>query len=252
VSFDVSAEAYGRFMGRYSDRLAAEFLAAACVDAGANALDVGCGPGALTAALVARLGSAAVSAVEPSEPFVEAARARLPGVDIRRCSAEALPFADDSFDLAMAQLVVHFMADPIAGIAEMARVTRRDGLVAACVWDYFGDRAPLSDFWLALHDLDPAATGESGLPGAREGHLVALFEEAGLRRVEPVTLTVRVSYPSFADWWEPYTLGVGPAGDYVAGLDAGAREELRAHCAERLPPGAFDIEASAWTALGRV
>jgi SAM-dependent methyltransferase len=252
VSFDVSAEAYGRFMGRYSEPLAAEFLAAAGVSAGASALDVGCGPGALTAELVARLGSAAVSAVEPSEPFVEAARARLPSVDIRRSSAEALPFADDSFDLAMAQLVVHFMADPVAGIAEMARVTRRDGLVAACVWDYAGDRAPLSDFWLALRDLDPAAVDESGLAGAREGHLVQLFEQAGLRRVEPATLTVRVSYASFADWWEPYTFGVGPAGDYVGALDAGAREELRAHCERRLPTGPFDIEASAWVALGRV
>jgi SAM-dependent methyltransferase len=252
VSFDVSAEAYGRFMGRYAGPLAAEFVAAAGVDAGSRALDVGCGPGALTAELVARLGTAAVSAVDPSEPFVEAARARLPGVDIRRSAAEALPFADDSFDVAMAQLVVHFMADPVAGIAEMARVTRADGLVAACVWDYAGDRAPLSDFWLAVHDLDPGATDESGLAGAREGHLLALFGAAGLRDIEPATLSVRVSYPSFAEWWEPYTLGVGPAGDYVAALDARARDELRTRCETRLPTGAFEIEASAWVALARV
>ncbi len=227
-------------------------MALADVAAGQRALDVGCGPGALTAQLVDRLGPDAVSAVDPSESFVAAARAGFPGVDVRRASAEDLPFADDSFDVALAQLVVHFMADPVAGLAQMARVTRPGGLVAACVWDHGpAGTGPLSTFWRAVHDLDPAARDEAGLPGSREGHLVTLFEAAGLHRVEPSVLTVRSGFATFAEWWEPYELGVGPAGAHVAGLDAAGRAQLQARCAALLPDAPFEIEASAWAALGR-
>lgn len=252
MSFEVGAGAYGRFMGRYSEPLAAQFVTLVGARAGQRALDVGCGPGALTEELVARLGAQAVAAIDPSEPFVAANRARLPHVDIRSGMVEALPFPDDSFDLALAQLVVHFMADPEVGLSEMARVTRPDGLVAACVWDHAGGCGPLAVFWRAVRDLDPAAPDESELAGAREGHLVELFENAGLRRVESAKLTVRVGFTTFRDWWEPFTLGVGPAGDYVASLAAQRRDELQAHCAELVPHAPFDIEASAWTALGRV
>ena len=102
-------------------------------------LDVGCGPGALTSELVARVGAVNVVAVDPSVMFVEAARSRHPGVDVRQAAAERLPFTDDEFDAALAQLVVHFMTDPVAGLTEMARVTRPEGVVAACVWDHAGD-----------------------------------------------------------------------------------------------------------------
>lgn len=252
VSFDVGADAYERFMGRYSVPLAAEFVAITGPAAGRRALDVGCGTGALTAELVRVLGTAAVSAVDPSESFVSATRSRFPAVDVRRAGAEHLPFADDAFDFAYAQLVVHFMADPVAGVREMARVTRPGGVVAACVWDHGGSGGPLAVFWQAARELDPRARDESGLPGAREGHLAELFTAAGLRDVESAVLTVRVSYPGFDEWWEPYTLGVGPAGDYVRGLDARRRDELRGRCAALLPrAGTFDIVASAWTALGR-
>jgi SAM-dependent methyltransferase len=251
MSFDVRAEAYDRFMGRFSRPLAAEFVALVGADAGQRALDVGCGPGALTQELVARLGSPAVSAIDPSELFVAAVRTRLPDVDVRHGVAEALPFGDDGFDLAMAQLVVHFMRDPQAGLSEMGRVTRPDGVVAACVWDHAGGGGPLALFWGAVRDLDRDAPDESDLAGAREGDLVALFERAGLRSVEPATLTVRVNFATFQDWWEPFTLGVGPAGSYVTALDPARRDALQAHCAELLPQAPFDLEASAWTALGR-
>ena len=250
MSFEVSADAYGRFMGRYSEPLAVEFVESARVRPGQRALDVGCGPGALTAQLVQRLGAEAVSAVDPSEPFVMASRGRFPQVDVQRATAEDLPFPDGSFDVVLAQLVVHFMSDPVAGIAEMARVACPGGVVAACVWDHGSGRGPLSLFWRAVVELDPQAHDESDLAGAREGHLVELFSRAGLRRLEPSKLTVRSGFADFAEWWEPYTLGVGPAGAYVAALDEQRRDQLKAHCAAMLPKGPFELQASAWTVLG--
>src|SRR2546422_5196539 len=168
-------------MGRYSTLLAPQLADLAGVEAGQRVLDVGCGPGALTSELVERVGASAVSAVDPSEQFVAAARERHPGVDVQRAPAEELPFAEGEFDAALAQLVVHFMADPVRGLAEMARVTRADGVVAACVWDHAGEQTPLAPFWQAVRELDPAAEDESELAGAREGHLAELFVEAGLR-----------------------------------------------------------------------
>jgi SAM-dependent methyltransferase len=251
VTFDVSAGAYARFMGRYSEPLAAKFVALTGAGPGQRALDVGCGPGALTAELVARLGPGAVSAIDPSEPFVAAIRSRFPQVDVRRAVAERLPFSDDSFDFALAQLVVHFMTEPGSGLVEMARVTHPGGLIAACVWDHGGGCGPLSLFWQAVRDLDPHARDESELAGAREGHLEELFAGAGLHHVESAKLTVRVGFATFIDWWEPFTLGVGPAGAYVAGLDPQRRDDLRVRCATLLPRAPFEIEASAWTVLGR-
>ena len=127
MSFNVAADAYDRFMGRYSTRLAPLTADFGGVEQGQRALDVGCGPGALTGELVARLGAEAVAAVDPSEQFVIAARERHPGVDVRQAAAEELPFPDAEFDVALAQLVVHFMADPIGSLREMARVTRPGG-----------------------------------------------------------------------------------------------------------------------------
>ena len=140
MTFAVAADSYDRFMGRYSVLLAPQLAAFAGVAPGQRVLDVGCGPGALTTELVRLLGPDEVTAVDPSEPFVAAARERHPGVTVEQAAAEALPFADDSFDAALAQLVVHFMTDPVAGLQEMARVTRGGGLVAACVWDHGGGR----------------------------------------------------------------------------------------------------------------
>lgn len=246
VSFNVTADAYTRFMGRFSKPLAVEFVERAGVQVGQRALDVGCGPGALTTQLVHRLGADAVSAIDPSAPFVAAIRARLPSVDVRRGAAEHLPYPDDSFDLTLAQLVVHFMADPVQGLREMSRVTRPGGLVAACVWDLAGGGGPLSVFWRGARDLDPGVRDEAELAGAREGHLAVLFAAAGAQHVQPSTLTVTVPFETFADWWEPFTYGVGPAGDYVAQLDDTPRGALRARCAELLPPAAFKLSASAW------
>jgi SAM-dependent methyltransferase len=250
VSFAVAADAYDRFMGRYSAPLAPQLADLAGVERGQRALDVGCGPGALTGELVARLGADAVAAVDPSEPFVTAARERHPGVDVHLAAAEELPFSDGEFDVALAQLVVHFMADPIGSLGEMARVTRPGGVVAACVWDHGGGRGPLSLFWTAVRQLDPSAEDGSELAGARAGHLAELFKAAGLHNVSDAELTVHVRYASFDDWWEPFTLGVGPAGAYAAGLDVVRREELKERCRQLAPVAPFTVEATAWAARG--
>ncbi|MEA2226830.1 MAG: hypothetical protein QOF04_460 [Solirubrobacteraceae bacterium] len=251
MSFDVAADAYDRFMGRYSRQLSPQLADLGSVGAGQRALDVGCGPGALTSELVARLGAADVAAVDPSEPFVEAVRRRHDGVRVMVATAEELPFGDDDFDVTLAQLVVPFMRDPVGGLREMKRVTRRGGIVAACVWDHAGGQAPLTAFWHAARELDPGVRDEAEQPGAGEGRLAALFAAAGLDDVEETALHARVEHPSFEDWWQPFTLGVGPAGAHLAGLDAAAGDELRARCRQMLTDEPFTLVARAWAARGR-
>jgi SAM-dependent methyltransferase len=251
VSFAVGAEKYDRFMGRYSVPLAPAFADFAGVAAGQRVIDVGCGPGALTVELVGRLGADAVSAVDPSESFVAAARERQPDVEVQQAPAEELPFADGEFDAALAQLVVHFMADPVAGLREMGRVTSAGGVVAACVWDHAGGRGPLSVFWDAARELDPEVDDESRLAGARQGHLVELFEAAGLADVEEGDLVVDVEHPTFDEWWEPFTFGVGPAGALVARLDPDRQAQLRDLCRQMHPDPPFVVSAHVWAARGR-
>ncbi|WP_395695084.1 class I SAM-dependent methyltransferase [Nocardioides sp.] len=243
MAFDVAADSYGRFMGRYSEPLADQLVELAGVRRGMRAVDVGCGPGVLTARLAERLGTEGVVALDPSPPFVAAARERCPGVDVRQGTAESLPFDDGAFDVALANLVVHFMSEPVRGLQEMGRV---GGAVAATVWNHATATGPLTTFWRAAKDLDPGVADEAALPGTGEGDLGALARAAGLRDVVEGTLTVSVAYSGFDQWWEPYTLGVGPAGDHVAGLPPEQREALRARCAELLPEGPFSVDATAW------
>src|SRR5262245_6265732 len=219
-------------MGRYSEPLAVRFADLAGVRRGQRALDVGCEPAARTAGLAGRRGAGAVCAGAHSGPFAAAVGERLPGVEVAVAAAERLPFPDGAFDAALAQLVVHFMADPVAGLREMGRVTRRDGTVAACVWDHAGDRGPLTMFWQAVRDLDPSAPDESGLAGVGEGQLAELFARAGLTVTDATALTVEVRHATFGDWWQPFTLGVGPAGMYVASLNGERRRLLRERCRE--------------------
>ena len=252
MSFDVAAQSYDRFMGRYSVPLASVFADWALPAAAVTVLDVGCGPGALTTVLVDRLGAPNVTAVDPSEPFVLAARSRLPGVDVRQASAEKLPFPDDAFDATLAALVVHFMSDPLAGAREMVRVTRPGGVVSACVWDLGGQRAPQSVFFRAMKDATGSGGDETDRVGARAGQLEDLFRTAGCSDVTGTELTVVVPHGSFDEWWDPYTLGVGPPGQQLAALDDADRERVREAARRLLPPAPFSLTVTAWAARGTV
>ncbi len=253
ASFAVPAEGYDLLIGRYLPTLAPAFADAAGVRAGARALDVGCGPGGLTTELVNRLGRAGVAAIDPSTPFVDACRARNPGADVRIGGAEALPFADRSFDVTLACLVVPFMHDASAGMAEMVRVTKPGGVVAACMWNF--DRMPLiNTFFTAAAEIDPIQESEARRLGTRQGEIAALLDGAGSTLIKESELTATADYTGFDDWWRPMTLGVGPPGAFCRSLDDEHREVLRARCFELLgrPNSPFRVTAQAWCATGVV
>jgi SAM-dependent methyltransferase len=255
-TFVASADAYDRFVGRYGPRLAAGLMELAGVRPGMRALDVGCGPGALTAALAERLGPEHVAAADPSQPFAEACRSRVPGVQVVVAGAESLPFADGAFDAALSQLVVNFMRDPEAGAREQARVTRPGGVVAACVWDYSGEMRLLRAFWDAALEVDPegAAAADEGaiMPWCREGDLAELWRTAGLREIRSGTLVVSAAYTDFDDLWAPLPAGIGPAGAYCASLDDDRRAGLHDAFRRRLGVGdaPFELTARAWAVAG--
>ncbi|HEX9052245.1 MAG TPA: class I SAM-dependent methyltransferase [Anaeromyxobacter sp.] len=252
MTFAVAAEAYDRFMGRYSRELAPRFLDFAGVEAG-PALDVGCGPGDLTSELVARLGGSAVAAVDPSEPFVAACRARVPAADVRLAPAEALPFADATFQVALSQLVLTFVRAPDRAAAELSRVVRRGGTVAACTFETAGLEV-VRVFWQAARRLDPAAPDDAGLPFRTVPELVGLWTGAGFREIATGVLDVASRYADFEDCWMPFTYGIGPAGSWLAAQPEQRKARVREAFFELLgrPAGAFVLPARAIAVRGRV
>jgi SAM-dependent methyltransferase len=251
VTFATGTEAYPRHVGRYGSALSVAHADAAGVAAGDRALDVGCGPGVLLAELARRLGPRQVAGVDPSEPFVEVARTAVPEADVRVAAAERLPFEDGVFDVVMSQLVVNFMAETQAGVAEMRRVANRT--VSACVWDYARGMTMLRLFWDAALALDADAPDEGRtMRPSTPGELAALCEQAGLQNVETQHLDVHASYEGFDDYWLPFTSGIGPSGAYCASLTPDARAELREGCCHLLgsPQGPFSLTARAWLVLG--
>jgi ubiquinone/menaquinone biosynthesis C-methylase UbiE len=252
------AEIYDRFVGRYSPGLALAMCEAAGVREGQRALDVGCGSGALVSELAEIVGAESVAGIDPSEPFVEATRTRVPGARILVGSAEAIPFADGEFDATLSQLVVNFLTSPDQGMREMSRVTRAGGAVAGCVWDYGEGMTMLRTFWEAAAALDPErATPQMEshtMRFSRPEELGGLWESAGFTEVDVSPIVTEASYDDFDDLWAPFPTGVGPAGAYTAALDTGAQTSLRDEFWHRLgrPEGAFNLSARAWSAVGRV
>ena len=257
-TFRASADAYDRHVGRYGAQLAAALIDFAGIEPCMRALDVGCGPGALTASLADRLGRANVIAADPSQPFAEACRTRLPGVEIVVAAAEALPFAGGTFDATLSQLVVNFMRDPEAGVREMARVTRPGGIVASCVWDYAGEMTLLRAFWDAAREVDPergtAADEGVVMPWCRDGELADLWRATGLHAVRFGPLVVRAAYTDFEDLWTPFPTGVAPSGAFCKALDNDHRSALHDAYRDRLGVGdrPFELTARAWAVAGTV
>ena len=256
TTFQTSAEAYDRHIGRYGPALAAALIEAADVSTGQRALDVGCGPGALSVALFEMLGTDRVTAVDPSKPFVEACARRLPGVDVRAGSAEALPFPDHSFDVTLAQLVVNFMRDPRTGVREMRRVTRPGGTVAAAVWDYAGEMTLLRRFWDAAVSLDPdAADRDEGrsMPYCTPEELEGLWRDAGLHEPRVSALVVDADYGGFDDLWQSLEHGSGPSTAYAQSVPHEHRTRLRDELRRRLGVGdePFRLTARAWRVIGK-
>ena len=255
MSFAGTDQAYDRFMGRYSGPLAPLFADFAGIRAPMHVLDVGCGPGALTGELVRRLGDAKVAAVDPAEQFVAATHERFPSVEVKRAAAEELPFADGSFDAALAQLVVAFMKDAVAGAREMARVTREGGVVAMCMWP-LGDAMEFLDL---IHRAQAVvAPDHPSLNAVRlyrsEPELLELFTGAGFEDIETGSLAVSVEYADFDEFWDSVSSGSGPIGEFLASSDSGNverfRAELRDLIGDRGEP--FMLAARAHAIRGRV
>jgi SAM-dependent methyltransferase len=251
MTFDVSGDAYDTFMGRYASDLAPAFADFSGIQPGLTVLDVGCGSGILTDEVARRVGAANVAAADPS-PLAQACAARLPEADVRTAPAETLPWPDASFDAALAQLVLHFLDDPGAGLTEMRRVVRRGGVVAACSW-HFPEMRLLGTFWQSARAVAPTGPGEALLFETLE-ELAELARGVGLDRVETAALGVSADYESFDELWDSFQLGVGPAGQFCASLAPETRDALRDEYRRRLgdPSGSFTLGAQAWAVRGTV
>jgi SAM-dependent methyltransferase len=252
-----SRDPYDRHVGRYSPELASALIAVAEIERGQRALDVGCGTGALAEALAEALGADSVAAIDPAPASVETCVRRVPGADVRVRRAEALPFGDGEFDAALAQLVVPWMSDPPRGVAEMRRVVRPGGVVAACTWDFATGMTMLRTFWDAAVAVDrPRATQAGALDRTRlcdPDELRELWARTGLLEIDAGELVVGADYADFDDLWWPFTAGVGGSGRYCASLDEVGREALREEVHRRLgsPTGPFRLTARAWYVRGR-
>jgi SAM-dependent methyltransferase len=242
--FNVSDGSYDNFMGRFSRPLGPLFADFAGIEAGQRVLDVGAGTGALTAELVRR--GAATSAADPSPPFVAALRERFPDIGVHEAPAEELPWPDESFDAALAQLVVTFMRDAPAGIAEMQRVVRPGGVVAVCMWDREGMEM-LAAVSRTQQALDPSRPGSEQLTNYRtRKEIEGLFGEG----VEIELLQVEAGYSGIDEFWDALADGAGPAGMWAASLDDEQRKQAREEIYRQVgePDGAFSLVGRAWAA----
>jgi SAM-dependent methyltransferase len=250
---------YERYVGRWSGQVAPPFLSWLNVPAGRRWLDVGCGTGALCAAIADRCSPLSVAGVEPSEGFLRTAKENLAGrAALHHGSATAIPLGDASVDVVVSGLVLNFVPDPPAALLEMARVTAEGGMIAAYVWDYAGRMELMRYFWDAAVELDPnAARLDEGarFPLCRPEALEKLFAGVGLEEVEVRPIDIPASFADFDDYWQPFLGGQGPAPAYAMSLDETARARLRDRIRERVPTeanGSIPMTARAWAARAGV
>lgn len=246
---------YEQYVGRWSRRVAPLFLSWLGVPAGRRWLDVGCGTGALCAAILDQCSPASLAGVEPSEGFLKSAKQNLAGrAALHQGSATAIPLGDESVDATVSGLVLNFVPEQRAGLAEMARVTCEGGTIAAYVWDYAGKMELMRYFWDAAVELDASAARlDEGprFPLCRPDALAKLFAEAGLEGVEVQAIDIPTPFTSFDDYWQPFLGGQGPAPAYAMSLNQAARARLRERLRERLPAsadGSISLIARAWAA----
>jgi SAM-dependent methyltransferase len=250
---------YERYVGRWSRHVAPRFLSWLGMPAGRRWLDVGCGTGALCAAILDACAPSSVTGVEPSQGFRATAKANLgERVVLHEGSATAIPLDAASVDIVVSGLVLNFVADHPAAVAEMARVTDRGGTIACYVWDYAGQMEFMRYFWDAAVELDSNARAlDEGrrFPLCHPEALERLFTGAGLEGVEVVPIDIPTRFTSFDDYWEPFLGGQGPAPAYASSLDETARVRLRDHLRHRLPvqkDGSISLTARAWASRGRI
>lgn len=254
-----SGDPYEQYMGRWSRQVAPAFLRWLNMPAARRWLDVGCGTGALSAAILESGSPASVIGVDPSDGFLDRARQRLAGrATFHRASASEIPLGDAVVDVTVSALVLNFLPDVLAALHEMARVTAGGGRIAAYVWDYAGRMDLIRIYWDAAAEVDPqAAKLDEGarFPLCRPDALVELFERAGLRQVEVTGIEIPMRFADFDDYWRPFLGGQGPAPTHAVGLGDAARNRLRERISERLsrqPDGTIVIGARAWAIRGTV
>ena len=252
-------EAYEAYVGRWSRPVATRFVDWLAIVPRARWVDVGCGTGALTEAILARADPVSVIGVDPSAGFVEAARGRLPDVRARFVVGDAasLPLEEGSADVLVSGLVLNFVPDPVSAMREMRRVVAPGATLAAYVWDYAGGMELLRQFWDAAVALDPVARAlDEGarFPICSPGPLRRAFEAAGLVDVDVAAIDVPTVFRGFDDYWAPFLRGIGPAPGYVASLGEGERTALRERLRVDLPArsdGSIELVARAWAVRGR-
>ena len=239
-------------MGRWSRPVAREFLEWLGVPRHRDWVDVGCGTGALSGAILEAAEPSELAGVDPSEAFIAAAKLRLgDGPDLRVGDAQWLPFADQQFDAAVSGLALNFVPDPALAVAELRRVTKVGGMVAAYVWDYAGGMQMIKSFWDVVVAMDPLSSHlhEATLfPLCDPLRLEILFRDAGLVGAAVTGLEIPTIFKGFHDFWDPLLGGQGPAPSYVMSLTEEDRHRLRSALLESLPEidGRIALTARAW------